>query len=179
VLGLHGVLVIGSSIGGWVATEMGLRDVQNRITALTLIDAVEPTPEPGIVIGDPATLGPVRTAELAFHNPVFRLDPATLSPRQRAGMAANSATQGVYSGSGSDPKLAGRLHRISIPVLVIAGEQDGIVPLPYAATLAAGFPNATFSPIPLAGHFPHIEQPGAVFAAIGDFVTTQIEPDQA
>jgi pimeloyl-ACP methyl ester carboxylesterase len=178
-LGLHGVMVIGSSLGGWIATEMGLRDTHTRIACLTLIDAVGITPEPGVQIGDPATLGPVRTGELAFHNPAFRLDPATLSLEQKAGMAANARTQALYSGVGHDPRLAARLHRITVPVLVLAGEQDGIVPLPYARTLAATFPRATFRPIPAAGHFPHIEQPGAVFAAIGDFVDTEVKPDHA
>ena len=176
-LGLHGVLVIGSSLGGWIGTEMSLRDTRARITALTLIDAVAITPPAGIEIADPAKLGPVRTGELAFHNPQFRINPATMSEQQRAGMAANGRTQAIYSGVGYDPKLRGRLHRVTIPVLVLAGEQDGIVPLPYAHALAQSFPRATFQRIPAAGHFPHIEQPAAVFAAIGDFVTIQVRPD--
>jgi pimeloyl-ACP methyl ester carboxylesterase len=57
------------------------------------------------------------------------------------------------------------------------GEQDGIVPLEYGRALADSFPHATFRPIPEAGHFPHIEQPGSVFGAIGDFVDTEVKPD--
>jgi pimeloyl-ACP methyl ester carboxylesterase len=76
-----------------------------------------------------------------------------------------------------DPKLAARLHRITIPVLVLAGEQDGVVPVDYQRALAAGFPRATFRTVPEAGHFPHIEQPGAVFGHIGEFVQTEVKPD--
>jgi pimeloyl-ACP methyl ester carboxylesterase len=174
-LGLAGVTVIGSSIGGWIAAEMGLLDNHGRTSALVLIDAVGIKPEPPLAIADPAVIGPVRTGELAFHNPAFRVDPATLSEEQKAAAAANQRTQAVYSGVGYDQKLRGRLHRVTVPVLVLAGEQDGIVPLEYERALAGAFPRATFRPIPEAGHFPHMEQPGAVFAAIGDFMDAEVK----
>jgi pimeloyl-ACP methyl ester carboxylesterase len=176
VLDLNGVMVAGSSIGGWIASEMGLCDTAGRISALVLLGATGITPEPG-QIADPATLGPVRTGELAFHKPELRLNPATLSEEQKAAMAANQRTQAVYAGRGHNPELRDRLAEITIPVLVIAGERDGIVPLAYERTLADAFPRATFRPIAEAGHFPHIEQPGAVFGAIGDFVSTEVKPD--
>ena len=176
-LGLHAVMVAGNSFGGWIAAEMGLRDNRGRISALVLLGAVGITPEPPLEIADPARLGPVRTGELAFHKPELRLRPASLSEQQKAGMAANQRTQAVYAGPGHDPKLRGRLHRVTVPVLVLAGEQDGIVPLEYGRALAGSFPRATFRPVPEAGHFPHIEQPGTVFGAIGDFVDTEVKPD--
>jgi pimeloyl-ACP methyl ester carboxylesterase len=176
-LALNGVMVIGSSIGGWIAAEMGLRDNHERIACLTLIDAVGIKPEPPLEIADPAKLGPVKTGELAFHNPALRVNPATMSEEQRAAMGANARTQAVYTGTpGYDPKMRGRLHRVTMPVLVLAGEEDGIVPVAYERALADSFPRATFRSIPEAGHFPHIEQPTAVFAAIGDFVDTEVKP---
>ncbi|MER6571657.1 alpha/beta fold hydrolase [Streptomyces sp. NPDC001093] len=178
-LGLHGVMVAGSSVGGWIAAEMALRDTGSRISALVLLGSTGITPEPPLAIANPADLGPVRTCELTFHNPDLRLDPAALSDEQKAVMAANQRTLAVYAGDPfcHDPKLRGRLHRVTGPVLVLAGEQDGIVPLDYGRALADSFPRATFAPIPEAGHVPHIEQPGAVFAAIGDFVDTEVKPD--
>ena len=176
-LGLTGVMVAGSSVGGWIAAEMGLRDNRNRISALVLLGATGITPEPPLEIADPAAIGPVRTGELAFHKPELRLNPATLSDEQKAGMAANQRTLAVYASGNHDPKLRGRLHRVTVPVLVLAGEQDGIVPLEYERTLAESFPRATFRPIAEAAHFPHIEQPGAVFGAIGEFVDTEVKPE--
>src|SRR5436309_1350171 len=38
--GLHNVLVIGSSLGGWIGAEMALADGAGLITGLILIDAV-------------------------------------------------------------------------------------------------------------------------------------------
>lgn len=176
-LNLRHVVVVGSSFGGWVAAEMGLRDNHDRISCLVLLGASGIKPEPPLEIADPVQLGPVRTGELAFHNPQFRLNPATLSEEQRAVMAANQRTQAIYGGEDVyyDPKLRGRLHRITKPVLVLAGEQDGVVPPDYQRTLAGSFPRATFRVIPEAAHFPHIEQPGAVFDALGEFVDNQVK----
>jgi pimeloyl-ACP methyl ester carboxylesterase len=177
-LGLTGVMVLGNSIGGWIAAEMGLRDNHSRISALVLLAATGIKPEAPLAIADPAKLGPVKTGELAFHKPELRLDPSTLNEQQRAGMAANQRTQAVYASDNYDSKLRGRLHRVTVPVLVLAGEQDGIVPLAYERDLADSFPRATFRPIAEAAHFPHIEQPGAVFEALGDFVETVGKPER-
>ena len=176
-LNLHAVMVLGNSLGGWVAAEMGLRDNRGRITALVLMNAVGIEPPFPLEIADPVKLGPVRTGELAFHKPELRPNPAAFTDEQKAAAGANQRTQAVYAGPNYDPKLRGRLHRVTVPVLVVAGEQDGIVPLEYERALADSFPRSTFRPIPEAAHFPHIEQPGAVFAAIGDFVDTEIKPD--
>ncbi|WP_052441741.1 alpha/beta fold hydrolase [Streptacidiphilus anmyonensis] len=180
-LDLRDVMVAGSSVGGWIAAEMALRDNRRRISRLTLLASTGIAPEAPLRIADPADLGPVKTSELAFHNPQFRPDPATLGPEQLAAMAANQRTLAVYAGDPFcyDPKLRGRLHRVAVPVLVLAGEQDGIAPLAYERALADSFPHATFQAVAEAGHFPHIEQPAEVFAAIGDFVAAQVTSDAA
>jgi pimeloyl-ACP methyl ester carboxylesterase len=180
-LGLRAVMVVGNSVGGWIAAEMGLRDNGGVITALVLMASTGIAPESPLEIANPAKLGPVKTGELAFFKPELRLDPSTLSEQQKAAMAANQQTLAVYAGDPfcHDPKLRGRLHRVHVPVLVLAGEQDGIVPVEYEQALADSFPRATFRPVAQAGHFPHIEQPAAVFGAIGDFVDTEIKPDGA
>jgi pimeloyl-ACP methyl ester carboxylesterase len=177
-LGLHSVLVIGSSFGGWIAAEMALRDTRRRITGLVMVGGVGIRPEPPLEIADPAKLGPVRIGELAFHNPALRPNPAALSEQQQAVIAANGRTTAVYTAPAMyDPKMHRRLHRVTVPVLVLAGEQDGIVPLEYGRAFAKAFPRSRFIPIGNAAHFPHMEQPGQTLAAVGEFVNTEIKPD--
>jgi pimeloyl-ACP methyl ester carboxylesterase len=159
--------------------EMSLRDNRVRISSLVLICSTGMAPEPPLEIADPAKLGPVKTGELAFFRPELRLDPATLSETQKAAMAANQSVQAIYSGSSYDPKLRGRLHRVFVPVLVIAGEADGIVPSAYGRSLADSFPRAVFRAVPDAGHFPHIEQPAAVFSVLRDFLDNEVRLDEA
>jgi pimeloyl-ACP methyl ester carboxylesterase len=52
---------------------------------------------------------------------------------------------------------------------VLWGEEDGIVTPAYGERLAAALPNARFELIAQAAHYPQIEQPDKVAAAIEIF----------
>jgi pimeloyl-ACP methyl ester carboxylesterase len=182
VLDLSGVMVVGNSIGGWIAAEMALRDNHHRIGALVLINAVgihAHLPKNQVV--DTRTINPAEVGLKSFANAAFRPDFAALPAEQRAGIAANQKTLAQYGGEHFtyDPGLRGRLHRVTAPVLVAWGEQDGIAPLGYGRGYAEEFPNGHFTPIADAGHFPQVEQLGATLGAIGDFVDTVVKPGAA
>jgi pimeloyl-ACP methyl ester carboxylesterase len=173
-------MVIGNSVGGWIAAEMALRDNQGRIGALALMNAVgihAHMVENRVV--DPRTMAPADISQLSFAKAEFRPDFASFTDAQRAAAGANQKTLAVYGGEHFtyDPKLRARLHRVTVPVLVIWGEEDGIAPLKYGRGYADSFPNAHFAPIPDAAHFPQIEALGATLGAIGDFVSTVVKPD--
>ena len=181
-LELREVMVIGNSIGGWIAAEMALRDNHGRIGALVLLNAVgihAYRPENQIV--DPRTVPPTEVGKLSFALERFRPDFASFTDEQRAATVANQQTLAVYGGEhfSHDPKLRGRLHRLTLPVLVVWGEQDRIAPLGYGRGYAQAFPNGRFVTVPDAGHFPHIEQPGATLGAIGGFADEVGKPDDA
>lgn len=180
-LDLTGVMVLGNSIGGWIASEMALRDTRGRIGALVLLNAVGIRGKGDDQVVDTRVIAPAEISKLSFANPAFRPDFSSFSDEQRAGMAANQKALAMYAGEHftHDPKLRRRLHRVTVPVLVVWGEQDGIAPVGYGRAYAAAFPNGHFAPIPDAGHFPHIEQMGATLGAIGDFVDTVVKPDEA
>ncbi|MBK3580678.1 alpha/beta hydrolase, partial [Streptomyces sp. MBT65] len=155
-LDLKGVMVVGNSVGGWIAAEMALRDNQGRIGALTLLNAVgihAHMVENRVV--DPRTMAPSDISQLSFAGAEFRPDFASFTDEQRS---------------------RGRLHRVTVPVLVVWGEEDGIAPLKYGRGYADAFPNGHFAPIANAAHFPQIEQLGATLGAIGDFVSTVVKP---
>ncbi|MFE0518972.1 alpha/beta fold hydrolase [Streptomyces sp. NPDC058954] len=178
-LDLTGVMVIGNSLGGWIAAEMALRDTKGRIGALTLLNAVGIHANmPVNQVIDPRTLPPQAVTKLSFANAAFRPDFSTFTDQQRAAAAANQQTLAVYGGAGFtyDPKLRSRLRRITLPVLVAWGEEDGIANITYGRGYADSFPNSRFVPIPDAGHFPQIEQLGQTLEAIGDFVDTVVKP---
>jgi pimeloyl-ACP methyl ester carboxylesterase len=61
-----------------------------------------------------------------------------------------------------------QLESTRIPVTVVYGEDDPIVPRAEAEAMAAAIPGATFVIVPNAGHLPPIEQPDAVTAALRD-----------
>ena len=178
-LGLTEVMVIGNSLGGWIASEMALRDIHGRIKSLVLLNGTGIRPDSAGQVTDIRTLPPAAIGRLSFYNPALRPDPAAMTAEQRAGMAANQQAMALYAGEDFffAPKLRRRLHRVTIPVLVAWGQEDGIFPVEYGQAYAAAFPSSRYVPIPEAGHFPQIEQPGAVMGAIGDFVDTVLKPD--
>ncbi|MCW2894650.1 MAG: Pimeloyl-ACP methyl ester carboxylesterase [Actinomycetia bacterium] len=177
-LGLDEVMVIGNSLGGWIAAEMGLRDIGGRVRSMVLLNANGIRPDNRAQVTEIRGLPPQAVGRLSFFNPALRPDPAAMTEEQRAAMAANQQVLALYAGEDFmfAPKLRRRLHRVTVPVLVAWGMEDGIVPADYGRAYAAAFANGHFQAVAEAGHFPQIEQPGAVLAAIGDFVDTVVKP---
>jgi pimeloyl-ACP methyl ester carboxylesterase len=171
--GLHNVLVIGSSLGGWVGSEMAVRDRAGLITALILIDSTG-IDVAGHPIRDFFALDARGVAKYAWHDADrFYIDPATVPAEQAARTKANMATMRVIAGDMHDPKLMRRLARVRIPVLAIWGDSDGIVTPAYGAAFAAAFPNGRLEVIKDAGHLPQIEQPGTTLGLIDAFANGQ------
>jgi len=169
-LDLRDVMVVGFSIGGWIASELAVRDT-THLGSIVLVDAVGIQVD-GHDIADVFPLTPDELSALSYHNPAaFRIDPATLSPDRVAAMAANFQALGVYGQEPGmrDPKLRRRLGRVRIPALVVWGESDGIVDADYGRAYAQSLPNARFALIPEAGHVPQIEQPERLLALVWEF----------
>ncbi|WP_225848607.1 alpha/beta fold hydrolase [Streptomyces sp. HPF1205] len=165
---LRDVLVIGSSLGGWTAAEMAVRDSTGIITGLVLIDAVgvEVETEP---ITDFFTLDARGVAEHTWHDPDRHyLDPADVPSEELARRQTNMATMRILAGDPymHNPKLLRRLGHIHTPALLLWGESDRIVTPAYGAAYADAFGNGRLEVIPKAGHLPQIEQPETTFALI-------------
>src|SRR6266702_5175850 len=170
LLELRDVMVVGFSIGGWIASELAVRDT-TRLSSIVLVDAVGIQVD-GHEIADVFPLTPDELSALSYHNPAaFRIDPATLSPEQVAAIAGNFQALGVYGREPGmrDPKLRRRLGRVRIPALVVWGESDGVVDPDYGRAYAQSLPNARFALIPEAGHLPQIEQPERLLALVWEF----------
>ena len=169
-LNLRDVVVVGNSVGGWIAAEMGLRS-SPRLAAIVLLNAVGiDTGSPDKHIIDPLKVPPSELASLAFHDPGrYAITPTT--PEARAVMVANQQTLRTYAGEPfmHDPALYARLAAMSVPSLVIWGQSDGIVDMDYGRRFAGGMPRSTFEVVTEAGHFPHIEQPTAVLKLLENF----------
>ncbi len=165
---LRDVAVIGSSLGGWIAAEIALRDHSDRVSSLVLIDAGGVLVE-GEPMRDFFALDPRGVAEFSFHDPErFFRDPATMSPEQVAVQAANMATMRAVAGDPymHDPGLLARLATLTVPTTVIWGESDRIFTPGYGSAYAAAIPGAHFELIAEAGHLPQLEQPATTFALI-------------
>jgi pimeloyl-ACP methyl ester carboxylesterase len=163
---------VGSSLGGWTAAEMAVRDTAGIITGLVLIDAVgvHVESEP---IRDFFALDARGVAEYAWHDSArYYRDPALVPSEQLAAQQANMATMRILAGDPymHDPKLLRRLRHVDVPTLLLWGESDRIVTPAYGAAYANAFGNGRLQVIPQAGHLPQMEQPEATFALIDTYL---------
>ena len=169
-LGLTGVVIVGNSVGGWIAAEMALRR-SSRVAGIVLLNAVGIDADPqGQPIANPMALPPPERAARAFHDPArFAVMPSTSEAMER--LASNQRALLVYAGEPymHDPDLRGGLADLDLPTLVVWGASDRIVDHDYGRRFADSIPGARFEPITEAGHFPQIEKLETVRRLVEDF----------
>lgn len=170
------VVVVGSSLGGWIALEMGVQARRDDryaglLGAVIDIDGVG-VEVSGETVADFFALDPRGLAEAAWHDPDRGyIDPASLTDDQRAVTRGNGRAMKALAGSTmSDPTLLSRLDALDVPTLVIWGSSDRIVTPAYGQAIAAAIPGAVFVEVPEAGHLPHLEAPDATWAEIDPFL---------
>ena len=178
-LDLAGVIVVGNSIGGWIAAEIALLN-SPRVTAVVLADAaglqVEQAPA-----ADFFSLTMDQVAELSYYQPdKFRIDVDQLPEPARAAMAANRAALAFYGGPAmADPTLLGRLPAIAAPVLVVWGAADRMIPPEHGLAYTRAIPGAQFQLISDAGHLPQLETPAALLRLLREFLLAHTDPGRA
>jgi pimeloyl-ACP methyl ester carboxylesterase len=169
-LGLTDVVAIGSSLGGWIAAEMAVRDRTGVLGGVVLVDGAGIAVE-GEPIIDFFSLTPREVAEHSWHDPDrFFVDPSTFTPERAAMQKQNMATMALVARDMNDPELRPRLETVTIPALLIWGDSDRIFTPGYGRAYAQLFPNGRFALVADAGHLPQLEQPAATLALIDDFL---------
>jgi pimeloyl-ACP methyl ester carboxylesterase len=168
---LHGVQVIGHSLGGWIALEMATRSTA-RLKSLTVLSSagirVKDHGPPDIFAMDPEEL--VRSL---FHDQTLidqQLNMA-LTPEAIATMTRNRVTSARlgWNPRFCNPKLRKWLRKIDVPTHIIWGDQDKIFVPAYATELQNEIAGAKVTIIPDTGHMLHVEKADAVTDAVVAF----------
>ena len=173
-LGVEEFVLVGCSLGGWTAAELALR-IPDRVTRLVLID-------PAGLPGDGSApnifeLDAEDTLSATVHDPERRAaaraaarqgDPTISARIARSVARARSIASDPYM---HDPTLAARLGALKMPVDIVWGREDGIVPVSYARSWTDALPQARLTIVPEAGHLPHVEKP-ATFLEVMETVPT-------
>jgi pimeloyl-ACP methyl ester carboxylesterase len=73
-----------------------------------------------------------------------------------------------------DPKLRGRLGRITAPTLVVHASDDGIVPRSHAEAYVAGIPASRIAVLEKAAHLAAIERPVELSEMVVSFLDEPI-----
>jgi pimeloyl-ACP methyl ester carboxylesterase len=178
-------ILVGNSAGGTLAMQFALK-YPERVQALILVDpAVDGGGVPPWVRLLGATpqmrhLGPllVRSIQRNGLDIVRRAwyDPSRITQVTWDGytkpLKADNWDRALwnFTMSSREPGLLDRLTEFNLPIMVITGEDDRIVPTAGSIDLAGNIPGAKLAVIPQAGHVPHEEQPAAFMQAVESFL---------
>jgi pimeloyl-ACP methyl ester carboxylesterase len=180
-------ILVGNSAGGTLAMQFTLAHPE-RVQALILVDpAVYENGGPAWV----RILG--RTPEMDHLGPLFvrSIQKSGLDLIRTAWHDPTKIPQETWDGytkplkaenwdralwdftmASHDTGLLQHLQDFSLPIQVITGDDDRIVPTADSLKLAGVLPGAKLVVIPNAGHVPHEEQPAAFMQAVDEFVNT-------
>lgn len=166
-------LVVAGSFGGFVAAQMAVKDCA-RIAGLVLIDplGLRPGKREERDYADVFATDEPDLLRLAFADPTMfevnarEIPEPGLAERVRAREALSRYVWQPYM---HDPRLVHKLHRITVPTLVLWGEADRVSRQACAEAYVKGVAGARLQVVAEAGHLPHVEQTGAVVAAIEAF----------
>ena len=102
--------------------------------------------------------------------PGYFVDPQrALPPPRRIGVEASIGTNRSIAEHFDRSTLRTRLPEARLPALFVCGEESAL-PVRWAAATAALIPGAELVSVPGAGHFPWVERPGCVRAAVAAFL---------
>ncbi len=186
-LGVQKAILVGNSAGGTIALEAAL-DHPERVTSLILVDAAVYSGG-----GSPAWirpffntpqfnhLGPLLARQLQARGDDFVRtawhDPSWVSAEILAGyrkpLQANGWDVALWELTKASHPLGQveRLHELSLPVLVMTGDDDRIVPTEQSQRLYLSISGAKLAVIKEAGHLPHEEKPTEFMQAVLNFLS--------
>lgn len=175
-LGLEKTLLVGHSLGGWMAAEFAVW-FPERVSKLVLANAAGIRVK-GSPIGDLFAMNQEETLAACFVNPMAALPLAPpevnieylLSQYSQAMTLASLAWNPSY-----DPKLERRLAAVTMPTLVLWGESDRLIPPIYGDTFHKLIAGSKLVKLEGTGHMPMFEKPEEWSSAITAFLAASQE----
>jgi pimeloyl-ACP methyl ester carboxylesterase len=180
-LGVASAVVVGLSLGGYVAMEV-VRQDPSRVAGLVLMDTKASAD------GDEARANRLRVAEQVLEagstEALARaMLPGLLGATTHASRPGTVETvrgwmldadpagvAWVQRAMAARPDSHADLAGLAVPALVVWGEQDTISPREEQDSMLAALRDPRFVPVPGSGHLSAVEDPVAVAAALVDFL---------
>jgi pimeloyl-ACP methyl ester carboxylesterase len=156
-LNLSRVTVVGSSMGGWIAMEMAVRDTA-RIKSLVLVSPAG-IAAPGVQPADIFLLQPDELVRSLFFDQ--KLAQARLAQPEDIDISLknrHATARLAWEPRLHDPFLPKWLHRIDVPVTIVWGRQDRILPVGFVDEFRRLLPKAQIHVLENCGHLPHAER---------------------
>lgn len=185
-LGIAKAILVGNSAGGTISMLTALK-YPERIESLILMD-------PAVYAGGgaPAWIRPLLgTPQMRHVGPLFarQIQAQGVEFIKTAWHDPSKIPQSTFDGylkplqvenwdkalweltlSSRESGLAERVSEFNLPILVITGDDDRIVPTEQSLRLAEEIPNADLAVLSQCGHLPHEECPDEFMQAVQDFL---------
>lgn len=192
VLELDRPILVGNSIGGQVSLWLSLAE-PDRYPAIVLLDssglgwevnpslAMESLPFAGefAIAAARSPFGGVMRSMTRVSQLFWRPDRARapwLAEQRRLALvpgfldASIAAKRTVIGPWGQNEVLLDQLHRLTMPVLVLWGANDQVLPVSQAHAAVEQLPNGELAVIADCGHVGHVERPQEFLAAVIPFL---------
>lgn len=190
VLNIEKAILVGNSVGGTISMMTALQ-YPDRVQVLILVDPavyagggapswVKPilrTPQMDhlgpLVAHQIQTRGP-ELIKLAWHD-LSKVTPETLEGYRKPLQVENWDKALWYlTISSQEIGLVEQLNELTLPIMVITGDDDRIVPTEQSIQLAKDLPNSILRIIHQCGHVPHEECPDEFMQVVEEFLTSPL-----
>lgn len=181
-LSIDTALVAGCSMGGYAAFAFARRHPR-RLRGLVLQDTRSGADSPEArkgrsqlaekILKEGASAAADALLPKLLGETTKREQPALVETLRAAILAASprgiaDALAGLAARADSTPNL----REITVPTLVVCGEEDVITPVADSQAMVAAIPGARLSVIPRAGHLANLENPAATNATLLGFLSS-------
>jgi len=156
-LDLKNTVVVGSSMGGWIAMEMAVRDT-SRIKSLVLASPAGIAAR-GVQPADIFLLPPEEVVKNLFFDE--KLAQARLAQPEDVDVSLknrHTTARLAWEPRLHDPFLPKWLRRIDVPIKIIWGREDRILPVGFVDEFRRLLPGAEIHVLEKCGHLPHAEK---------------------
>jgi pimeloyl-ACP methyl ester carboxylesterase len=171
-LGLRDINLVGTSLGGWIAADLAVRNSQ-PLRTLTLVAAagihVAGVPKGDLFLWTPEELVRNLFCDQSLAEAMLKQTPDA-EERKRQAKNALALAKLTWQPRLYDPNLRKWLHRIDCPTLIIWGDSDKLIPPAYGPAYRDLVPGAKLMTIKNCGHLPHVEKTGEAAAGIVKFI---------
>ncbi|MCU1623821.1 MAG: alpha/beta hydrolase fold protein [Frankiales bacterium] len=193
-LGHDRVSLVGHSLGGGIAMQFAYQ-FPERVERLALVSSgglgrevsvfLRAATLPGSELVLPVIAGSwVRSAGRRLDQAVGRFVPAGLHEALVGfGSLGDASTRSAFVHTArsvidiSGQRVDGRDRlylAADLPLLVVWGAKDAILPVAHGRALAEQLPSARYEEFPRSGHFPHLTEPRRLGELIADWLTTTV-----
>ena len=168
-------VLAGHSMGGYAALAFA-RAYPGRLSALALVASHASADAPERAQGrldEAEQVAQAGTAQLVDGMAgLLTADPGLVEPlRQIMARTPRQGVVGALQGMAARKDANDFLAELDLPVLLVAGDQDAIIPLERTRALAARLQRGRLVVVPRAGHMPMLENPQVVGQALLELIT--------